>query len=41
MKAHTGSRDVAVLFDRGARRGWVVNSTLRLLYPENDAVHIV
>jgi hypothetical protein len=39
MKAVTESRDVALpFFNRGAKRGWVVNATPRLLYPREEPV---
>jgi hypothetical protein len=45
MKDQTGSRGIALLyslFDMGARLGgWVVNATLRPLYPWNDPVPLV
>jgi hypothetical protein len=33
MKAQRGSRGISLLFDLGARWGWVVNATPRPLYP--------
>jgi hypothetical protein len=33
MKAQRRSRDIALLFNFGARWGWVVNATPRTLYP--------
>jgi hypothetical protein len=43
MKAQRGSRVIALFFfNLGARWGWVVNATLRPLYPrERDPVPIV
>jgi hypothetical protein len=41
MKAQRGSRCIAVLFYLGARWGWVVNATPRLLYPGKHPVPIV
>jgi hypothetical protein len=32
-KAQRGSRGIALVFNLGARWGWVVNDTLRPLYP--------
>ena len=33
IKAQTGSTVIALIFNLGARGGWVVNATPRLLYP--------
>jgi hypothetical protein len=42
MKAQRGSRGIALLFNLGARRGWVVNATTWPLYPqERDPIPIV
>jgi hypothetical protein len=42
MKAQRGSRGIALLFNFGARWGWVVNAMPHLLYPqERDLVAIV
>jgi hypothetical protein len=42
MKAQNGSRVITLLFNLGARCGWVVNATLRPLYPrERDPASIV
>ena len=40
MKIQRGSRDIAGLFNLGARWGWVVNATPRPLYPrEGPGTH--
>jgi hypothetical protein len=41
MKLQSWSRGVALLFQLGARLGWVVNATPRQLYPGNNPVSIV
>jgi len=41
-KAQRGTRGIALLFNLGARWGWVVNATPRPLYPrERDPVAIL
>jgi hypothetical protein len=42
IKGLEGSRGTALLFlDLGARRGWVVSTTPRPLYPGKDPVPII
>jgi len=42
IKAQTGSKGIAIIFNLGAGWGWIVNATPRLLYPrQTDPLPVV